>query len=290
LIFRTFDQQQHQPMVQKKKETYGFLLVAAGLLIGFFLGAGIIYLFTNRADEHLLTDAALERIARIFQPAEQGPATAGTVIPDRAVPSGKDSPAGATNLPTIADKSIPTGEADDSDTPESLSAEPIEGELIRQAGDGDPEILSGTDTMENSLSPAEQHTRSVVDENIRVRRDRLLGTQAFNLAMTGLSAAPSESTRRLDSLLGNRQEAVYRQINVEFWESPLNFTGYKMGKNRVIIYGLDQIESVSIQTLDDNIFLKYYEFYFPLLLTSEFLPLVPVSDTLLIYKLELQWP
>ena len=79
-------------------------------------------------------------------------------------------------------------------------------------------------------------------------------------------------------------------ITIEFWESPLHFTGYKMGKNKVVIYGLDQIESVSLLTLDEAIFLKYYEYFFPLEPTSDFLPLVPLSDAILIHKLEQQWP
>lgn len=277
-------------MVQKKKETYGFFLVAAGLLIGFFLGAGIIYLVNNRPEEQQFTDAALERIARIFQPAE--PSSASESIPPavRARPEHVVSRAPETASLEPGEEPVRAEPLDLQDPPEpavSETAESLDGNPdvpVAEVNKDEPEFMG------SHLIPEESHTRNILNDGIRVRRDRMIGTQTFHLPAIDQLSEGSATTRRLDSLLGNRQSPASRLFTVEFWESPLHFTGYKMGKNRIVLYGLDQIESVSLQAMNDTVYLKYYEFYFPLVLTTEFLPLVAVSDSLIINKLELQWP
>ncbi|MFO7998305.1 MAG: hypothetical protein R6U86_04910 [Bacteroidales bacterium] len=274
-------------MTNKKNDTYGFSLVVAGLLIGFFLGAGIVYLISSRPDDHLLTNAALERISRLFQPEESqlpaaGAKTGSAPVPPREMVADLTPPPGS---------GIPTDSLDQTgmNIPDSGAGLPDE----EEPASGSLSAHATTDSIGMQTTGFEgpsHYTREVVDDEIRLKRDRLISTIGFALTHSDLNPAHSETTKRLDSLLGNTHEYSPRIITIEFWESPLHFTGYKMGKNKVVIYGLDQIESVSLLTLDEDIFLKYYEFFFPLEPTSEFLPLVPLSDAILIHKLEQQWP
>ncbi len=282
-------------MAQKKKDPYNFFLVAAGLLIGFFLGAAIIYLFNNRPADYQLTEAAQERLARLFQQQQQvpGPSLAPAENqPQTRVFTRQDDPEPA---------SLPADTASLYTDTASLSADTSSLPADTAAVDTDPETRSHphetaddsitTDHSDQEFSPdtGEQPSQGILEEEVRLKRDRLLGTIGFTLPTLESSRAGSESTRTLDSLLGGRHQP-FRSILVEFWESPLNFTGYKMSKNSLILYGLDQVESVSLQVHEETVYLKYYGIYFPLVLTSDFLPLTAIEDALLINKLEQQWP
>jgi hypothetical protein len=322
-VFLTFGKRFLLQMAHKKKDPYSFFLVASGLLIGFFLGAAIIYFFHNRPAGYQLTDAALEQVNRLFQqqtlPPASDPAPASTLAeapastsdsdpdPDPAsAPARHPFPAAGQNNPEPhplpADTTGFPG-ADAAPVPSTANLEAPRGvsfaetdNLAFNPNPGEPDSLAihpgpgKPDSLAINPGPAEPHSRGVLREDIRVQRDRLLGTFAFTLPEAKPPASESTSTRILDSLLGGRQGHPYRTLQVEFWESPLNFSGYKMSKNSLILYGLDQIESVSLLLHDEVLFLKYHGIYFPLALTSEFLPLTAVDDSLLINKLEQQWP
>ena len=268
-------------MAQKKKDPYNFFLVATGLLIGFFLGAAIIYIFNNRPADYQLTDAAQERLARIFHQQQQVPG------PNPAPAGGQPHAGAVTRKDDPEPASLP---ADTSSLPADTAAVDADPETRSQPHETAADSIT-TDRSDQEFLPdsGEQPSQGILEDEVRVKRDRLLGTIGFTLPTLESSRAGSESTRTLDSLLGGRHQP-FRSLLVEFWESPLNFTGYKMGKNSLILYGLDQIESVSLQMHEETIYLKYYGIYFPLVLTSDFLPLTAVEDTLLINKLEQQWP
>lgn len=286
------------------------MLVAAGLLIGFFLGAVIIYVFNSRPAEYHLTDAALERIARLFQQHQQESSASpsgslGQPVATTGTGAGTNTPAGsatgtgaAIQTPGEESTSLSLPALQDSTELDTLPVDTLghriatEGAAtdITLAESASDKTVSHQFSQEPGTDTPRQHSQGVLEEEIRVRRDRLLGTIGFTLPAASPAGSWSESTRTLDSLLRGRTGQPHRSILVEFWESPLNFTGYKMSKNSLILYGLDQIESVSLQMHEEVIYLKYYDFYFPLKLTSEFLPLSAVEDPLLINKLEQRWP
>jgi hypothetical protein len=66
---------------------------------------------------------------------------------------------------------------------------------------------------------------------------------------------------------------------IEFWESPLNSVGYKMGKNKIMIYGIRQWELVSLASYEGRMYIRYLDEYFPLEITTTFKPLIPVNES-----------
>jgi hypothetical protein len=268
---------------QNKNDGFGFLLVSAGLLIGFFLGAGIVYLYFDRPPEHPFTDAALERIARVFR--QDGEAPAATVTTEQTASrlqrqetvSGADLPAAAADtLSPPADEPIsrePSAETDPQET---------------TASEGPPPVPTGSATEFPAQADLPGGQPAISSPSMRLQRDRLVSTMGFTLPPDDRPEKTSAGTQRLDSLLGNRP--VARTIYLDFWESPLNFSGYKREKNRVVVYGLDPFEPVSLHALDTNLFLKYADFYFLLETTPDFKPLIPLDDQGLIEKLEMLWP
>jgi hypothetical protein len=47
-----------------------------------------------------------------------------------------------------------------------------------------------------------------------------------------------------------------RLFNIEFWTSPLHYKGYKMGKYKLVLYGINATDDIKIYRLDDVVYLK----------------------------------
>lgn len=228
------------------RDSYGFTLVAIGLLTGFFLGAGIVYWFTNRSENDLQTNRPIERISGLF----------------------KNEHDHSTDDQQQGDRWTDERQVDS----------------IQQA---DEPVRNLTDAAD---AEAEGDTSPM--EDIRIIRDQLIGIRGFYLPAPNDDIPEAESSRKLDSLIGGSQINTEQKqvLIVEFRESPLNYLAYMMGKSRLVVYGIDLIDMVSIYELDDQLYLKYNEQYYNLEYASEFRLLVPESDVEQIRKLDLLWP
>lgn len=65
-----------------------------------------------------------------------------------------------------------------------------------------------------------------------------------------LGPAPNDSTD-VSELLNLKSSAFSKEIIVEFWQSPLNLTGYELHRNKLKLFGFNPNESISLQ-LDKN--------------------------------------
>jgi hypothetical protein len=65
---------------------------------------------------------------------------------------------------------------------------------------------------------------------------------------------------------------------IEFWKTPLNSKGYKMTRNRLLIYGYNENADASIIKLNENYYLRNNNMIFKLNYSSEFKPLERESD------------
>lgn len=57
-----------------------------------------------------------------------------------------------------------------------------------------------------------------------------------------------------DSISSNIKEMY---IKVEFWKSPINYTGYKLGQTTLILFGIPNIDSVYLIQKEDRLYLQY---------------------------------
>lgn len=133
---------------------------------------------------------------------------------------------------------------------------------------------------ENIVVQQNQNTTVPNNRNnqYRIAQDKLLYTKI--ISMPNPISSDSTSNRRLDSLMGNTSQPSTNQVFfIEFWESPLNFIGYKMGKNKIILYGIKSFDLASLAKYEGKTYLRYLNEYYPLELTTTFKPLVPVNES-----------
>lgn len=110
-----------------------------------------------------------------------------------------------------------------------------------------------------------------------VLRDELLLTK--RIKATG-ALAPDAEQRGSDSLLHILTSAKPTggkptEYQIEFWQNPVNYKGYKMGKERIIIFGLPPDQSYKLYYMDGLLYLQNKSHTYPLRETSDFLPLIP---------------
>lgn len=72
---------------------------------------------------------------------------------------------------------------------------------------------------------------------------------------------------------------------VEFWRTPLNSKGYRMTKNRIILYGFSDFSSLNLYKVDNVYYLKSEEQVYKLSTGTEFMPMERVNDSELLARI-----
>lgn len=116
-----------------------------------------------------------------------------------------------------------------------------------------------------------------------VKKDELLYTKTFKLIelKNGSSAVDSAMAKAADV----DPTGLPQNFSVEFWKSPINYKGYKMGRGKIVLFGIYQSNDVSLVSIGNSVFLKNQELYFRLEPTEVFCNLNPVTDKNLLAQL-----
>ena len=124
-------------------------------------------------------------------------------------------------------------------------------------------------------SPLENNT----DENVVVKKDELLFTKIC--AVIDLNDNKSEVTNKKDSLLQVVSEIkndIPSTLNIEYWKSPLNYKGYKMTKNKIILYGMSPDDELKLYRFNRTTYLKSPSGTYSLEYSNDFRQLEKVVD------------
>jgi hypothetical protein len=119
------------------------------------------------------------------------------------------------------------------------------------------------------------------DDGVVVKKDELLlskNMEVFELSKV-YSTADSSNT------YGSRSHPIAGRIYVEFWKSPLNYRGYKFGRNKFVVYGILDFENIKLIKKGDDIYLKQNTSFFKIINSDNFTPFSKVSDDLVLLDL-----
>jgi hypothetical protein len=73
-------------------------------------------------------------------------------------------------------------------------------------------------------------------------------------------------------------KAASSDYNIEFWKSPINFKGYKTGKNKIVLYGIYDFRKLSLKKRNDVLYLQCDDKYYIIENTDNFKPLSLLSN------------
>lgn len=120
------------------------------------------------------------------------------------------------------------------------------------------------------------------EEAIKVAQEELLSVK--NIKVINLDVRSRKDTLT-GQLAGVTSSDYPNMFFVEFWKTPLNSKGYRMTRNRVILYGLSDFSSITIYKVDDNYYLKNDDLVYKISAGTEFKPMEPVNDSELLARI-----
>lgn len=120
------------------------------------------------------------------------------------------------------------------------------------------------------------------EDDIKVAQEELLSVK--NIKVIDLDETTKRDT--LTGQLAGVTSSDYPNLFfVEFWKTPLNSKGYRMTRNRVILYGLSDFSSITIYKVDDNYYLKNDDVVYKISSGTEFKPMELVQDSNLLARI-----
>ncbi|PWH87194.1 hypothetical protein [Brumimicrobium oceani] len=137
--------------------------------------------------------------------------------------------------------------------PEKIIIEKIKKQIVRDTVEVEKivtviaEVDSSTTStdiiMTDSLTLADDRN-DIIEEN--EQEEVIIMEELIAQRTIALSAAPSD-TSDVSEILKLKTAAFAKEIVVEFWQSPLNITGYELTRNRLKLFGFNPSESISLQ-------------------------------------------
>ena len=150
-----------------------------------------------------------------------------------------------------------------------------------------------TDRSEQNVSQANQSSTDTAQNHadIVVMKDELIGVKQLDVINNTLTASGNGVTNK-DSLLQKYSDIrddrnnPKQQYAIEYWHSPINYKGYKLSKNKVILFGITMQDEIALVKLDDGLFLKIQQVPYKLELNDDFRQFEKVSDESLLARLK----
>ncbi len=148
-----------------------------------------------------------------------------------------------------------------------------------------PESKEKKVTVNTSHSPNVNYNEVdalINDDAINVAQEELLSVK--NIKVIDLDHHAKHDT--LTGQLAGVSSADFPNLFfVEFWKTPLNSKGYRMTRNRIILYGLSDFSSITIYKVDDSYYLKNDDLVYKISSGVEFKPMELVNDSELLAKI-----
>jgi hypothetical protein len=158
---------------------------------------------------------------------------------------------------------------------------------------GSKKLLSSTNDTATVFSV--QDSIAAIDffesekNNIVIEKDEQVSSSILEITnLNRLSSNEHASDSILQKLSGIRDDKNFakRTITVELWKSPLHYKGYKMTKNKLILYGFPSADGIKLFKLDDVVYMKISSSAYILEQTYEYKPYQHVDDLVVIGKLK----
>lgn len=157
-------------------------------------------------------------------------------------------------------------------------------------------VFEDTKTSEFT-SPEKQKVKLKKSSNLNYKEiDSLIKEEEVNIAKEELLTVKTIKVIDLDSkteskdtltghLAGVKAQDYPDVFFVEFWRTPLNSKGYRMTRNRVVLYGISDFSSLTLYKVDDNFYIKNDEIVYKISSGTEFKPMEIVRDNELLTKI-----
>lgn len=176
--------------------------------------------------------------------------------------------------PTNGDKELITEFVYDTIVEHQTVEVPVYTELKDTTRNSEDTLISEEfllDTLQEKIQPRD----TVLDtEELSIRRDELIASQRIPIVYLD---EPVEKDSLIKDMLGIKENRP-KEMNVQFWQSPIGYSGYKLSKNTLILYGLSDQFDYKVYHKNEMHYLTNDEVYYVLKETLDFLPYQEVDE------------
>jgi hypothetical protein len=126
-------------------------------------------------------------------------------------------------------------------------------------------------------SDSSQSSAAINSEEIVVRRDELIKSIVIEATRIGKPNTNPKSDSLLNVFQGG-QASNDDSYRLEFWQSPVNFRGFKLIRNGIITFGLDPEDVTKLFEFNGTLILRNGASFFKLYPTDRFMPYQRITD------------
>lgn len=124
-------------------------------------------------------------------------------------------------------------------------------------------IVYSSNSSDNNFSEMQEYSDTLTFEEVNNSYSTedvdeiIIKEQLVSQRTISLEPLPNDSTD-VSKLLEMKSNAFSKDIIVEFWQSPLNITGYELSRNKLKLFGFNPDESISLRlgNEEDQLFLN----------------------------------
>jgi hypothetical protein len=145
----------------------------------------------------------------------------------------------------------------------AIPVQKIDTHQTKEPAAENPVVMEKTDTM--------------TAQDIVVKKDQLLVTyqlQPIRLITDPATASAGED-KSSDVPATDRSTLKF---DVEFWVSPVNYKGYKLAGNKLILFGIELPDEIQLYAIDQTLWLKYGHDFYQLESSDNFESLIASND------------
>jgi len=120
------------------------------------------------------------------------------------------------------------------------------------------------------------------DSEINIATDELVSVKNVKVISIGDNITGKDSLASKLARVSDRNSDLYF---IEFWKTPLNSKGYRFSKNKIMLYGFMDFNSVLLYEVDNSYYIKSSDQVYKLFYGGDFKKLERVVDSDLLAKI-----
>ena len=147
----------------------------------------------------------------------------------------------------------------------------------------------GADSLGSGANQNETTGQGDADD-IVVRKDELISSRPIEIINLSNSTNLTRDSilQQISDIRDDKSNIARQAITLELWKSPINYKGYKMTRNKIVLFGISEYEDFHCYKNGEAYYLLMQQGLFKLEFTDDFHQFERVADQSLIARMKLK--
>ena len=144
---------------------------------------------------------------------------------------------------------------------------------------------SATDSLNSTMN---SESGAINSDEIVVRKDQLIATKNIEVTnlSTSLNGTRDSVLQQISDIRDDKNNIARQSVSIEIWKSPINYKGYKMTRNKIVLFGISEHEDFKAYRFGDSYYLRLQQAIYKIDFTDDFRQFERVTDESIIARLK----